>query len=398
LKTQLNKLRYIANAHAVNTRQRKQGQQTQVGGMRDWLMHLNKQKLFAPALLIAALAFLSGAASLLIAPLTSAQKIKQLPPPPPPLHYKPKPTPTPEYEVVKITSNLVMVPVSVTNAQGQPVLGLKPSDFRIEEDGRTQEIAQLGDPEQVPLDIAVLIDVSGSVVARFDFEQQAAAAFLKQVLKPEDRATVFAIDESPRMIQKLASAQVASQSIMSLKPSNSYTAFFDSVLAASNYLDQSSTTGRRRIAIVISDGDDTARINDLYNRGNSQFSQMENQLRFIERAQVDTQREVQRAEVTFYSINPSGQTMHLNVRTARSELGMERIAAATGGAAFVPKNETELAGIFNRIASEIRSQYLLQYYSNNQSGSRAYRRIAVSAPAHAELRVRAREGYYPKAK
>ena len=361
-------------------------------------MHLNKQKLFAPALLIAALAFLSGAASLLIAPLTSAQKIKQLPPPPPPLHYKPKPTPTPEYEVVKITSNLVMVPVSVTNAQGQPVLGLKPSDFRIEEDGRTQEIAQLGDPEQVPLDIAVLIDVSGSVVARFDFEQQAAAAFLKQVLKPEDRATVFAIDESPRMIQKLASAQVASQSIMSLKPSNSYTAFFDSVLAASNYLDQSSTTGRRRIAIVISDGDDTARINDLYNRGNSQFSQMENQLRFIERAQVDTQREVQRAEVTFYSINPSGQTMHLNVRTARSELGMERIAAATGGAAFVPKNETELAGIFNRIASEIRSQYLLQYYSNNQSGSRAYRRIAVSAPAHAELRVRAREGYYPKAK
>ncbi|HYT48879.1 MAG TPA: VWA domain-containing protein [Pyrinomonadaceae bacterium] len=398
MKTQLNKLRYIANAHAVNTRQRKQGQQTQVGGMRDWLMHLNKQKLFAPALLIAALAFLSGAASLLIAPLTSAQKIKQLPPPPPPLHYKPKPTPTPEYEVVKITSNLVMVPVSVTNAQGQPVLGLKPSDFRIEEDGRTQEIAQLGDPEQVPLDIAVLIDVSGSVVARFDFEQQAAAAFLKQVLKPEDRATVFAIDESPRMIQKLASAQVASQSIMSLKPSNSYTAFFDSVLAASNYLDQSSTTGRRRIAIVISDGDDTARINDLYNRGNSQFSQMENQLRFIERAQVDTQREVQRAEVTFYSINPSGQTMHLNVRTARSELGMERIAAATGGAAFVPKNETELAGIFNRIASEIRSQYLLQYYSNNQSGSRAYRRIAVSAPAHAELRVRAREGYYPKAK
>ena len=365
-------------------------------------MHLKKQKLFAPALLIAALAFLSGAASLLIAPLTSAQKIKQLPPPPPPLRYKPKPTPTPEYEVVRITSNLVMVPVSVTDAQGQPILGLKPTDFRIEEDGRTQEIAQLGDPEQVPLDIAVLIDVSGSVVARFDFEQQAAAAFLKQVLKPEDRATVFAIDESPRMIQKLASAQVASQSIMTLRPSNGYTAFFDSVLAASNYLDHSSSNGRRRIAVVISDGDDTARILNVSSaqtrKGDIQLIGMDAQLQLIQQAQLDTQREVQRAEVTFYSINPSGQTMHLNVRTARSELGMERIATATGGAAFVPKNETELAGIFNRIASEIRSQYLLQYYSNNESGSRAYRRIAVSAPAHAQLRVRAREGYYPKAK
>src|SRR6266540_3498364 len=114
--------------------------------MRDWRMILNKQRRFTPALLIAALAFLFLAASVLIAPITSAQKVKKLPPPPPPLRYKPKPTPTPEpteYEVVKITSNLVMVPVSVTDAQGQPVLGLKPTDFRIEEDGRTQEIAQL---------------------------------------------------------------------------------------------------------------------------------------------------------------------------------------------------------------------------------------------------------------
>jgi Ca-activated chloride channel family protein len=371
-------------------------------------MTFNKRNSFAPARLITALALLFLAASFLLTPFTSAQKIKQLPPPPPVPRYKPKPTPTPkptpepEYEVVRITSNLVMVPVSVTDAQGQPVLGLRPGDFRIEEDGRAQEITQLGDPEQVPLDIAVLIDVSGSVVARFDFEQQAAAAFLKQVLKPEDRATVFAIDESPRMIQRLATAQVASQSLMALKPSNGYTAFFDSVLAAANYLDQSSTTGRRRIVVVISDGDDTARILNVSSAqtrsGAMQVIGMDAQLQLIQKAQLDTQRDVQRAEITFYSINPSGQTMHLNVRTARSEQGMERIAAATGGAAFVPKNESELAGIFNRIASEIRSQYLLQYYSNNQAAGRTYRRIAVSTPAHAALRVRAREGYYPKAK
>ena len=63
--------------------------------------------------------------------------------------------------------------------QGQPVLGLKPTDFHIEEDGRPQQIAQLGDPEQVPLDIALLVDVSGSVVARFDFEQHPDIAAAK---------------------------------------------------------------------------------------------------------------------------------------------------------------------------------------------------------------------------
>ena len=362
-------------------------------------MHLNKEKNFLPALTIVALAlFFLGAT--LLTPDTSAQKIKQLPPPPPVPRYKPKPTPIPapiEYDVVRVTSNLVVVPVSVTDAQGQPVRDLKPADFRIEEDGRQQEIAQLGDPEQVPLDIAILVDVSGSVVARFDFEQEAASRFLERVLKPEDRATVFAIDETPRLIQQLTSAANASRSLMSIKPSNSYTAFFDSVVAATNYLDRNSSNGRRRIIVVISDGDDTARILTV-SRAKPDVIGMDAQLQLIQNAQLDILHDIQRAEVTFYSINPSGQTMRLNVRTARSETGMERLAAATGGAAFVPAHETDLTNIFNRIASEIRTQYLLQYYSNNQSVSQAFRRIAVTTPGHSELRVRAREGYYPKAK
>jgi VWFA-related protein len=118
----------------------------------------------------------------------------------------------------------------------------------------------------------------------------------------------------------------------------------------------------------------------------------------LEQGTVDTQREVQRAEVTFYSINPSGQTLHLNVRTARAEAGMERIAAATGGTSFVPARDEELVGIFNRIAAEIRSQYLLQYYSDNQTGAVAFRHITVTSPTRPQLRVRAREGYYPKGK
>lgn len=358
-------------------------------------MPLNRK--FRPALL-AVLALFVYAGCVFVATRTSAQKVKALPPPPPVPRYKPKPTPTPapiEYEVVRISSNLVVVPVSVTNVQGQPVLGLQAADFRIEEDGRAQQIAQMGDPEQVPLDIALLIDVSASVESRFAFEQKAAADFLRQVLKPADRATVFAVDETPRLIQPLASADVAARQLMTLSAAKGFTAFFDSVLAAEKYLDQNSSQGRRRIIVVISDGDDTARIADLYNRGNSQFSQLDNQVRFIERAQNEVLKEVQRGEVTFYSINPSGRTMHLNVRIARSQAGMEKFANATGGAAFVPSNEADLPAIFQRIGSEIRSQYLLQYYSDNKSGN-AFRRIKVTSPTRSELRVRSREGYYPK--
>jgi Ca-activated chloride channel family protein len=225
---------------------------------------------------------------------------------------------------------------------------------------------------------------------------------LRQVLKPGDRATIFAIDEKPRFVQPLSSADVAARQLMTVAAARGYTAFFDSLLAAERYLDQNSSQGRRRVIVVISDGDDTARIDEAYNaqssKGNHQLSQMENQLRFIERNNAEVLKEIQRAEVTFYSINPSGRTMHLNVRIARSQQNMERMAAATGGAAFVPANDADLNSMFLRIASEIRTQYLLQYYSDNKADSASFRRIVVSTPARPQLRVRAREGYFPKRK
>ena len=365
-------------------------------------MRLIQSNIIAPAVIVITLALFFCAA--LWSVRVQAQKVTQLPPPPPVPRYKPKPTPTPEppqYEVLKVNSNLVMVPVSVTDANGQPVLGLRVEDFRIEENGHPQQIAQIGDPEQVPLDIALLIDVSGSVSTRFGFEQQAAARFLRQVLKPEDRATVFAIDEQPRFIQPLTSASIASEKLMTINTANGYTAFFDSVLAAANYLERSSATGRRRIIVVISDGDDTARILDVSvarsRAGNLQVINMDAQLQLIQQATENTLRDVQRAEATFYSINPSGQTMHLNVRSARSEKGLERISSGTGGASFLPRDESDLAAIFQRIAAEIRSQYLLQYYSNNEAAGREFRKIVVKTPAQSQFKVRTREGYFPKA-
>lgn len=365
-------------------------------------MHSTISKSYWPAL-FSALVFLFAA--IFLAVPVGAQKLKQLPPPPPAPIYKPKPTPTPapeELDVVRVTSNLIVVPVSVTDVNGQPVLGLKTTDFRIEEDGRVQEVAQLGDPEQVPLDIGLLIDVSASVEARFAFEKRAAADFLRQVLKPGDRAAVFAIGETPQMIQPFSNAEAASQKLMTMVGGKGFTAFFDSVLAADKYLDQNSSQGRRRVIVVISDGDDTARILNVSaaqsSKGDMNLIGVNAQLELMRRAQLEVQQEVQRAEVSFYSINPSGNTMHLNPRSARSQQGMERIAAATGGAAFIPGDDSELTTIFQRIASEIRTQYLLQYYSNNKADSSAFRRIKVTTPAQPQLRVRSREGYFPKAR
>jgi Ca-activated chloride channel family protein len=393
--------------------------------MRSWLMFFGKyKKYFAPALVLSALALFFFAAIFFSAP-ARAQKVKELPLPPEGPRYKPKPTPTPaptpppEYEVIKVSSNLVVVPVSVTNTQGQPVLGLKLANFHIEEDGHAQEIAQLGDPEQVPLDIALLIDVSSSVSQRFGFEEEAATKFLKQVLRPIDHATVYAIDRTPRLEQARASADVATGSLMTIKAANAPTptAFYDTVIEAARYLNKNTPEQNRRVIVVISDGEDnfSNRVRDsaiaAYRAtqadGNDTSAAAKARLRSASeaalqqghrQAQAEMQQEVQKANAVFYSINPSGEGLKLNVISTRAQNAMQQLAVSTGGNAFVPGTTEDLEPVFDRIISELRAQYLLQYYSDNKSGGSAFRRIAITTPAQSQLRVRAREGYYPKAK
>ena len=355
-----------------------------------------------------ALAFLFFSAS-----TSQAQNFPQGPPPVMPTP-KPKPPPPPkdeDYEVVRVTSNLVVVPVSVSDAAGQPVLGLKATDFHLDEEGRAQQISEIGDPEQTPLDIAILLDVSGSVDARFEFEKTAAASFLKRVLKTDDRAAVFAIDQTPRLEQVRDTAERAAVRLLSMRSAKGATAFYDSVIAASRYLAQNTPPQRRRVIVVISDGEDnfSNRTREIelatYRSMKSDDGPLNKQrrdqlvrLRDYVQQQVllDVQRELQKAEVVFYSINPSGEALRLNLPGVRAQEGMARLAQTTGGNAFVPDKLEQLESVFRQITAELRSQYLIQYYSNNESTPNKFLRIKVSVPAQPAYKIRAREGYYPK--
>lgn len=367
-------------------------------------------KLMGPAVLLGVLAFFMFAGTV------RAQTIRDMPPPPPMPTPKPKPTPTPKppaeevLDVVRVTSNLVMVPVSVTDLQGQAVQGLKLIDFRLEEEGKQQEIAELGDPEQVPLDIALLFDISSSVSQKgfFEFQQRAAAAFLRQVMKSADNAAIFTITGQPTLVQPLASAEVAAATVLKIPPANTSvpTAFYDTVAAAAKYLTEKSPGRHRRVIIVLSDGDDnfSERIRDLsvaearanLNGVSTPASALVALQEKHRRAIAETQQEVQKADITFYSVNPGGPSVKLNQISMRAQNGMELIADATGGTAFVPDADKDLERVFQQVAAELRGQYLLQYYANAEAPAGQFRHIVVSVPVRRELKVRARQGYYPK--
>jgi Ca-activated chloride channel homolog len=280
----------------------------------------------------------------------------------------------PEAEPIRIKTNLVTVPVSVTDINGTPIRNLTAEDFLLEEDGVKQQIQGLGEPGKTPIDLSLLFDVSRSIRNRFDFEREAAGRFLRQVLKPGDAISVYSIGSVPKLaIPRTENGESVIAGTQNIQPTEDSTAFFDTVVKASRYLSDNAMPGARRVMIILSDGEDT----------NSQ--------RFL---LGDAQRELQRGDALFYAINPSGPSIRLNKISTKGHEGMVRLANETGGLAFLPDKIEDLTQVFNQIGAELQAQYLLGYYSTNDANDGQLRKINVRVPKQGELRIRARKGYY----
>jgi VWFA-related protein len=275
--------------------------------------------------------------------------------------------------VIRVSTNLVMVPVSVTDAAGRAVDDLEKDDFLVAEDGHVEIVSRMSEAGQSPLQLALLFDLSGSIRHRFEFEQQAATRFLQRVWKPGDAVTIITFTEEPHVrFRNSRSLAEALLDLLKLQPTESATAFYDSVAMAARLLRETATPETRQAQIVLSDGED--------NRSDGTI--------------VDALREVQRSDTIFYSINPGGNSIRLNEISIKGQQNLVSLADETGGTAFVSDESSDLDQIFERIATELRAQYLLSYYSSNPHLDGKFRRIVVSIPKRPDLRVRARQGYY----
>ena len=353
---------------------------------------------------------------------------------------EPKPTATPpaaqeqvlnDDEIIKVDSRLVVVPVSVTDQNGEAVKNMTATDFQLDEEGRRQQIAEISTADQVPLEIAVLIDVSSSVNKIFEIEKDAAARFLQNVMKPDDRATLFLIGEKPMNVQTRATAEEMAVKVRSIQSANvtTATAFYDSVTAAGDFLKKNAPARTRRVILVLSDGEDnfsqaTRKSESVAASGINVNTVTQKELnsrasrttRAHLAAQNQVLRDLQENDTVFYSINPSGPSVRLNISSQRAQNGLQKFADETGGTAFLPQilstviakqplqsqenerlNRESLDRIFRQIAAELRAQYLLQYYSDSTFEPGKYVRLKVELPTKTALRVRARQGYFADA-
>jgi Ca-activated chloride channel family protein len=266
--------------------------------------------------------------------------------------------------------NEVNVLFIATDKHGKFVRDLNQNDFSILDDHKPpQAILNFRRETDLPLHMGLLVDTSGSVGSRFEFEQTASTAFLQHTLrKGYDRAFVMGFNSHSQMAQDFTdNVSLLSTGVHKMRNGGG-TALYDAVYRAckEKFLKDRPERPVRKAIIVVSDGEDNQ----------SEFSRAQ----AIEMAQ--------RAEVIIYAISTDDSGLVL-----RGDKVLEQLAEATGGRAFFPFKMKDITHSFAAIEDELRSQYVVSYKPADFDADGRYRSIEISS-LKKDLQVRARKGYF----
>src|SRR6266480_1090019 len=269
---------------------------------------------------------------------------------------------------IRVNVNLVNVLVSVLDEKNRPAPDLSRKAFQLFEEGVEQKIDKFESETSQPLDLAIMIDASLSAHKEISFEQEAAAHFIRQVIRPGDRLAVFSFDEDVTQRAGFSDNVATLQDAVRRIPNGAGTSIYDAVLLASRALAQRGDD-RRRVIVLVTDAGETTSHYDF----------------------DAARREAVSASVLLYPI-VIRPVKNENGRNTAGEHALETMTDTTGGAMFYPDALQELTAIFDRIDRELRTQYRLAYYPNPRGPANTYRSIEVKVTT-GNYQVRHRKTY-----
>src|SRR5215831_17833375 len=259
----------------------------------------------------------------------------------------------------KVDVDVVQVIATVIDGTGHFVRGLPKTSFHLEEDGRAQAISHFG-AEDVPLELIVACDVSGSMTPAMPRLKKAVKEFLAAV-PSRDQVTLLGFNDSIfALTRRAVNPEERARAVDRLAPWGA-TALYDVILRG---VDMLGKQPGRRAMVVFSDGEDQGSHASI----------------------TDVERRLQASDVTLYMI---GQGR--GVQVAALKAIMQRLVEPTGGRALFTDRIDELHLAFADLLEELSNQYLLGYESTNTKHDEAFRRISVQVDGQG--RVRARQGY-----
>jgi VWFA-related protein len=260
-----------------------------------------------------------------------------------------------------VRTQLVQIYMTVTEG-GRRVNGLKASEFSLTEDGVPKEIAAV-DSETVPLQVALLLDTSESMRNALPFVQE-AAAYLVESLRPMDRVTLIPFSTDVRSIPQLMDDHGAILQAIRATEARGTTRLYDALLYAMKYL--SGKNGRKAI-VSFSDGEDTARTSSLQVVLNA----------------------AARYGFPIYTVGAGAGLEREPLKRI-----LRQLAEINSGRMFFQDDPGALRAVFEEVAAELRSAYVLNYYTQVPFDARWHDvQIRLSNSGYS---IRCRKGFYSR--
>ena len=268
---------------------------------------------------------------------------------------------------------LVNIFVNVTDRNGAIVGDLTKDDFAVAEDGRPQTIQVFERQTDLPLNLTLAIDTSGSVKKDMAEEADAAHRFVHAIMRPQqDQMSLLQFATDVTELTPFTNKVSAIDRGLDRLHADHATALYDAIVLGSGKLGPKQG---RKVLILVSDGGDTAK-SSTYDEA-------------LEAAL--------RNEVIIYSL--------IDVPIAASagrDLGGEHalitLAEQTGGKSYYVSEEG-LDKAFAHVSRDLRTQYLIGYYPHHQEPGRIFHRLSVTVPRAStqDFNVRHKTGYYANA-
>jgi Ca-activated chloride channel family protein len=269
---------------------------------------------------------------------------------------------------IRAEADLVTVIASVLDKDHHPAANLTADQFEIYEEGVRQKIEVFEPDTQTPLDLALMIDCSLSETQELEFEREAAAAFIAQVVRPTDRMAVFGFSDVVDLVGGFSGDTSYLQSSLRRLEPGAGTALYDAVFLGSQALARN-PSGRRRVIVLLTDAGETTSHADF---GKARDAAV-------------------RADTLLYTVCVRAVTNESGRNTA-GEHALETIADTTGGAIYYLDSLKDLGPTFDLINRELRTQYRLGYYPDPKPPQDTYRAIEVRVAG--DFTVHSRKIYY----
>ncbi len=283
---------------------------------------------------------------------------------------------------IGVEVNMVTVPVTVRKHGAGFMKGLPQNAFRVTEDGQQQEILTFTQ-EAVPTRIAVVLDISGSVLSEWGTIKYATRKFTEN-LKDEDQFALVTFNTEIRLKMDWGHKHDRLDQVLGSIYCKDNTNLWDAIYVVSN--DVFTGIKEKKAMIIMSDG--------LDNNSSVRYSEALDAAIRSEAAIYVVSKTQAVKESLLYRMARAGYYDNLPQEVfAQADLALRKLAYETGGRVLYPNTFGQLDNIYAEVDEELRNQYTIGYVSTNQIKDGSYRRIQVLVDAP-DITTSARPGYY----